>query len=300
VIWDTNNRWHSSFNDYCLRVGDELGLIYGFVNDGLYSPSEFTFDPNQNFTAFPIPLELDANGKRVSGTVINQVLNASNSGDPTLPGKIKFKDLNNDGYITEADRTVIGNTNPKVQGGFGLSGQWKGFDLSANFYYMLDFDINNATAYALSSSTTSGSNFTNVLTKFNNRWIYTNPEDGECMYRNYYIDGSVDTYIAMNQGRTLWNPADVVNNVTMSAFIEDGSFLRMQDLTIGYTFPSKVARKLGLSKLRLYASGSNLFILTNYSGYDPEVDIQTGLTPGMDYNRYPRNRAFSFGVNLNF
>ncbi|MDT3387417.1 MAG: hypothetical protein LIR46_06625, partial [Bacteroidota bacterium] len=77
-------------------------------------------------------------------------------------------------------------------------------------------------------------------------------------------------------------------------------FLRMQDLTIGYTFPSKVARKLGLSKLRLYASGSNLFILTNYSGYDPEVDIQTGLTPGMDYNRYPRNRAFSFGVNLNF
>lgn len=300
VIWDTNNRWHSSFNDYCLRVGDELGLIYGFVNDGLYSPSEFTFDPNQNFTAFPIPLELDANGKRVSGTVINQVLNASNSGDPTLPGKIKFKDLNNDGYITEADRTVIGNTNPKVQGGFGLSGQWKGFDFSANFYYMLDFDINNATAYALSSSTTSGSNFTNVLTKFNNRWIYTNPEDGECMYRNYYIDGSVDTYIAMNQGRTLWNPADVVNNVTMSAFIEDGSFLRMQDLTIGYTFPSKVARKLGLSKLRLYASGSNLFILTNYSGYDPEVDIQTGLTPGMDYNRYPRNRAFSFGVNLNF
>ena len=165
---------------------------------------------------------------------------------------------------------------------------------------MLDFDINNATAYALSSSTTSGSNFTNVLTKFNNRWIYTNPEDGECMYRNYYIDGSVDTYIAMNQGRTLWNPADVVNNVTMSAFIEDGSFLRMQDLTIGYTFPSNVAMKLGLSKLRLYASGSNLFILTNYSGYDPEVDIQTGLTPGMDYNRYPRNRAFSFGVNLNF
>lgn len=302
VIWSQNSRWKSNYNDYCLRVGDEVGLIYGFIYDGLYSPDEFTFDPTQNLLAVPIPLELDANGKRISGTVINQVSSSSNSGEATLPGKIKFKDLNNDGYITEDDRTLIGNTNPKVQGGFGLSGQWKGFDFSANFYYMLDFDINNATAYMLSS--TSGSNsssaFTNVLSKYTSRWRYVDTETGENMYRNYYMDNTVEKYISMNSGIVQWNPADVTNNITQSYFIEDGSFLRLQDITIGYTLPSRLTQKWGFSKLRFYASASNLFIITGYSGYDPEVDIQTGLTPGMDYNRYPRNRSFSFGVNLNF
>ena len=147
ILWNQNSRWKSSYNDYCLRVGDEVGLIYGFVYDGLYSPDEFTFDPNQNFLAIP-----------KEGTVINTIFDDSNSGEATLPGKIKFKDLNGDGQITASDdpnisddRTVIGNTNPKYQGGFGLSGQYKDWDFTANFTYMLDFDINNATAYALSS-----------------------------------------------------------------------------------------------------------------------------------------------------
>lgn len=300
VLWDQNSRWKSSYNDYCLRVGDELGLIYGFVYDGLYSPEEFDFDPNRNFLAVPKPLTFDKDGRRVSGTVINQVSASSNSGEATLPGKIKFKDLDGDGYITEKDRTVIGNTNPKVQGGFGVSGQWKGFDFTANFYYMLDFDVNNASAYALSSSTKNRNEFTNVLDKFTDHWQYVNPATGECMYKNYYLDNSVESYIGMNAGKSLWNPADVVNNLTQSYFIEDGSFLRLQDVTIGYTLPAKLTRRWGISKLRFYASASNLFIITGYSGYDPEVDIQTGLTPGMDYNRYPRNRAFSLGVNLNF
>jgi TonB-linked SusC/RagA family outer membrane protein len=301
VIWDQNDRWKSSFNDYCIKVGDEVGLIYGFVYDGLYSPDEFTFDASQNFLAVPKETEwTDENGVKHNATVINSVFNNSNSGEATLPGKIKFKDLNNDGVIDENDRTVIGNTNPKYQGGFGFNGQWKGFDFSVNFNYMLDFDINNATAYTLSSSEGNSNKFHNVLSKFRNSWRYTRDGDGECMYKNYYIDGSVDEYIAMNAGKTLWNPTDVVNKVTHSYFIEDGSFLRCQDLTIGYTLPNKITKRWGLSKLRFYASASNLFIITGYSGYDPEVDIQTGLTCGMDYNRYPRNRSFVFGANINF
>jgi TonB-linked SusC/RagA family outer membrane protein len=298
ILWNQNSRWKSSYNDYCLRVGDEVGLIYGFVYDGLYSPDEFTFDPNQNFLAIP-----------KEGTVINTIFDDSNSGEATLPGKIKFKDLNGDGQITASDdpnisddRTVIGNTNPKYQGGFGLSGQYKDWDFTANFTYMLDFDINNATAYALSSvSGAKGqTSFTNVLSKFTNCWRYTREGDYENVYKNYYDDGATDEYIAMNAGKTLWNPSDVTNNVTHSYFIEDGSFLRCSDVTIGYTFPTKLSKKWGMSKLRAYVSASNLFIITGYSGYDPEVDIQTGLTPGMDYNRYPRNRSFVFGVNLNF
>ncbi len=288
VIWNQNDRWKSSYNDYCLRVGDQVGLIYGFVYDGLYSMDEFNFDPAQNMQAIP-----------KEGTVINNVLNKSNSGEATLPGKIKFKDINGDGIIDENDRVVIGNTNPKFQGGFGFNGQWKGFDFNVNFNYMVDFDVNNATAYQLSSSENNDRKFYNVLSQFNDRWKYTRP-DGECLYKNTHLDGSVELYRELNANASIWNPTDVTNKVTHSYFIEDGSFLRCQDLTIGYTLPQRMTRKAGISRLRLYASATNLFIITNYSGYDPEVDVQTGLTPGMDYNRYPRSRGFVIGTNITF
>jgi hypothetical protein len=98
----------------------------------------------------------------------------------------------------------------------------------------------------------------------------------------------------------LWNPTDVTTKLTQSYFIEDASFLRCSDITIGYTLPKSLTQKVGVSKARFYVSASNLFIITGYSGYDPEVDIQTGLTCGMDYNRYPRARSFVFGTNITF
>ena len=307
VLYNTSSRWHSADEgDYKLQVGGELGLFYGYVYDGIYSPDEFYFDPVKSNQAVPWSDEnphYDENGNRLPNTVVidPSVLAASNSGDPTLPGKVKLKDLDGDGRITTADKTVIGNTNPKYQGGFGLSGQWKSFDFSMNFTYMLDFDVYNATAYALSSSTKNQYDFYNVFDKFNgSMWRYTRPEDGECMYKNTSIDGSVDLYLAMNKNATRWNPADLVTNQMLSNFVEDGSFLRCTDLTIGYTLPKELTKKWGVSKLRVYGSASNLFIITGYSGYDPEVDVQSGLTPSMDYNRYPRNRAFSFGVNVTF
>ena len=313
VIWDQNNRWRSSFNDYALRVGDEVGLIYGFIYDGLYSMDEFYYDPTQNLQALPwgstaaengtskdAP-SIDDNGVEREKTIINQVSASSNSGIATLPGKIKFKDLDGDGYITENDRTVIGNTNPKVQGGFGLNGQWKAFDFTMNFHYMLDFDVNNATAYTLASAESNNRNFYNSLSEFAEKgWRYTRDIDGETMYKAYFIDGSVDMYRELNEGRTLWSPTDVTSKITHSYFIEDGSFLRCQDLTIGYTLPRSLTQKCGISRARFYVSTSNLFIITGYTGYDPEVDVQTGLTPGMDYNRYPRSRSFLVGTNITF
>lgn len=314
VIWDQNDRWKSAYNDYCMKVGDEVGLIYGFVYDGLYGFDEFYFDPLNNYQAVPWGSSAADNGTskdcapREDGyvTVINDISGDSNSGIATLPGKIKFKDLDGDGRITENDRTVIGNTNPKIQGGIGLSGQWKNLDFNANFTYMLDYDINNATSYMLSSSINNKNKFHNVLSKFSNGWQYNDIDGsitgtkGDILYKLYYVDNSVAMYKNHNSGRSLWNPADVTKNITHSYFIEDGSFLRCSDITIGYTLPSKFIKKLGISKARFYASATNLFIITNYSGYDPEVDIQTGLTCGMDYNRYPRARSFVFGTNITF
>lgn len=313
-VWDNNNRWHSAYNDYCLRVGDEVGLIYGFVYDGLYQPDEFYFDPQNNFTALPWGSSAADNGTsknvqpREDGyvTVINDVSGTSQSGAATLPGKVKFKDLDGDGRITQNDRTVIGKTTPQIQGGFGLSGQWKNWDFSANFTFMLDYDINNATAYALSSASTGRDDYYNVLSKFANGWQYNDIDGnltgtkGDILYKLYYVDNGVQIYKNANAGRTLWNPADVTSNITNSYFIEDASFLRCNDITVGYTLPKSLTKKFGVSKARFYFSASNLFIITNYTGYDPEVDIQTGLTCGMDYNRYPRARSFVFGTNITF
>ena len=314
VIWRQNSRWKSDYQDYCLKVGDEIGLIYGFVYDGLYQFDEFYFDESLQRVALPWGSSAADNGTsknvgpREDGyvTVINEVSGDSNSGKATLPGKIKFKDLNGDGRITEDDRTVIGNTNPKVQGGFGLSGQYKDFDFSCNFTYMLDFDLNNATAYTLSSSEKNKNNFYNVLSKFNDGWLYNDfygtmaetANKGENFYKNN--NSSIEIYKAANAGRTLWNPTDVTKKVTHSYFIEDASFLRCSDITVGYNLPKSVLKKIGIQKARFYLSASNLFIITGYSGYDPEVDIQTGLTCGMDYNRYPRSRSFVFGTNITF
>ena len=313
-VWRTNSRWNTAYSDYCLRVGDEVGLIYGFVYDGLYGFDEFYFDPLNSYQAVPWGSSAADNGTskdcapREDGyvTVINDISGDSNSGIATLPGKIKFKDLDGDGRITENDRTIIGNTNPKVQGGFGLSGQYKDFDFTTNFTFMLDYDINNATAYVLSSSEGNKNTFHNVLADYADGWQYNDIDGsrtgtkGDILYKLYYVDDCVNIYKDANEGRTLWNPTDVTKKITHSYFIEDGSFLRCNDITIGYTLPKKVIQKAGISKARFYVSASNLFIITGYSGYDPEVDIQTGLMPSMDLNRYPRNRAFVFGTNITF
>ena len=318
-LYNTAGKWKSSIeNDYVMQVGGELGLFYGFVYDGLYNWDEFTYPETASYEATPNN-KATLNGMLIGGTVTdgyenntgNGIFSSSNSGYSTLPGKIKLKDLNGDGQIDQKDMTVIGNTNPKWQGGFGLSGQWKSFDFTANFTYMLDFDVYNATAFAMSSSSSSQYNFFNVDSKFaDKRWRYTAPEGfvdndghnitGETLYKNGYINGALGLYKNLNANASLWNPADVVNNVMFSYFVEDGSFLRCTDVTVGYTLPNLITKKFGIEKVRAYVSASNLFILTSYSGYDPEVDVQSGLTPSMDYNRYPRSRTFSFGLNVTF
>ena len=156
----------------------------------------------------------------------------------------------------------------------------------------------------LSSSSSTATTYNNVLAKFgrSNRWAYTadfGSHDDYTTTSKTVLDQTTD-YLTMNANKSLWNPADVVTNTINSYFVEDGSFLRCQHITVGYTFPKKIINKIYLSKLRAYFSAGNLFMITGYSGYDPEVDVQSGLTPSMDYNRYPRSRTFSFGINATF
>ena len=231
------------------------------------------------------------------------IFDSNRAGVATLPGKPKFKDLNGDGKIDDKDRTVIGRTTPKFQGGFGLNAQWKNFDFVANFTYFLDFDVYNATAYYLSSSigNTNGK-YLNVFSEFADRWTYVYGIDNTFgnTVAGTYFDELRERYITDNAGQTRWNPADLRKDYTVSKFVEDGSFLRCTDITLGYSLPSNIIKHAGMSKCRFYASVTNPFIITNYSGFDPEVDVQSGLTPSYDFNRYPRSRSYVLGINLSF
>ncbi len=301
VLWTTSSRWSSSYDDFCLVEGGQVGLIYGFIYDGIYQFDEFE---RSGFNYAP-----------KDGTLNSDAIFG------TYPGRIKFKDISGpdgvpDGVINEYDRTVIGNTNPKVQGGFGITARYKNFDLTANFTYMVDFDILNATAYDLSSAVNSSTtNPLNVLSKFSydNRWVYfgdiyrTNADGstylynmGEPLISNSQHIEYLDVYEQLNGNKTLWNPNDVTSRYTHSYFVEDGSFLRLNDITLGYTLPQKITKRVGIERLRFYVTCSNLFCITGYSGYDPEVDIQSGLTPSVDYNRYPRSHGYLFGLNISF
>ena len=113
----------SAGNNYRLEVGGEVGLIYGYVYDGLYGFDEFTYNTGTGVFD-PIPQEFDENGKLISGTILmDNMYNSNDQGTQTQPGKPKFRDLNGDGVIDENDKTIIGRTTPKLQGGFGLNGQ---------------------------------------------------------------------------------------------------------------------------------------------------------------------------------
>ena len=124
-------------------------------------------------------------------------------------------------------------------------------------------------------------------------------------WTNLNEDGTVcndpDRLAAMNAHTSMWSPF-MNKSIFHSWAVEDGSFLRLNTLTVGYTFPQEWMKKLYVSNLRLYFTGSNLFCLTNYSGFDPEVDTRRNyrVTPGVDYSAYPKSRQYVFGINLSF
>lgn len=271
-------------DDYRAYVGGTTGLIYGFVNDGFYTVDDFKpFD-----------------SKSRTWTLKDGVVNSSPlSGDPR-PGNAKFKKLTavdessaNPYTLTDADRTVIGNTTPKFSGGFGLNATFKGFDVNVFFNFMYDFDVFNANKVMMTTWASNNYNNFSMDISSEKRWRNFDDMGNEIRY-------SPEVLAEFNKNATMWNPTSIGRPIAMSYAVEDGSFLRLNTATIGYTLPRAWTTKVGLSKVRFYMSSYNLFTITGYSGYDPEVDIATGLTPNIDNNRYPRSRTYTFGAQLTF
>ncbi len=280
-----NSGWASTdlryADDYKVIVGQGVGLMYGFVADGMYTVDDFI----QNGTGYTLKSGVpDSRGMNALGVT------------GLRPGVVKFKDLDGNGIIDINDRTVIGHGQPKSFGGFGLNAAYKGFDISTFFNFVTGNNVYNAAKirFNMQYRTT----YLNMLGTVN----YDN--------RYHYIDaaGNLVTDLVeltkLNPNPSIWSPFSMglTSPVVSSWAIEDGSFLRLNTISIGYTLPKKLTSKAYINKFRVYCTVYNAFLWTKYSGYDPEVNTlrNNGLTPGFDESAYPRSRNFTAGVNVTF
>ena len=266
-------------DDYIVRVGDPLGLMYGFVTDGYYTVDDFTYnEATSTYTIKP-------------GVANNAGLVFAGFG----PGNYKFMDIASpvdDGSLVtfDNDRTVIGNANPKHIGGLNLMMNYKNFDRSLFLNWVYGNDIYNANKIEFTSGYRR---YTNLLADMGSgrRWI-TIDDQGVVVTNPVQL-------AEINKNAETWKPP-VGRYLFHSWAVEDGSFLRVNNLTLGYTIPSKLTKTVRIDNVRVYFTANNLHTFTRYSGYDPEVDTRrrTPMTPGVDYSAYPRSKSYIFGLNI--
>ncbi|MGE0079286.1 MAG: SusC/RagA family TonB-linked outer membrane protein [Bacteroidales bacterium] len=270
-------------DDYWIAEGHPVGEMYGYIADGRYEVSDFeSYDAGSDTWILKAGV---ADNSAVIGT------NALRPGAMKLKN-VKDLDTETPGTVNSNDRVVIGNANPKHTGGFTINGRFHGFDLSANFNWSYGNDVYNADKIEFTTARDRYRNMIDVMAD-GKRW--TNIDAAG----NLVNDPA--TLEALNEKTTMWSPYST-RRVFSSWAVEDGSFLRLKTLSLGYTLPNKITNKVKIKSCRIYATVYNVFILTNYSGFDPEVSTRrkSGLTPGVDYSAYPKSRQILFGINLNF
>ncbi|OQP47384.1 SusC/RagA family protein [Niastella yeongjuensis] len=276
-----NSGWQGSdgVDDYLVKVGEPAGLMYGFVTDGFFKVDDFDFDGATQ--TYKLKANIANNG--VYGTA--------------QPGMLKWKDISGpngepDGQITaDYDRVVIGNANPKFTGGWNNQFTYKSFDLSVFVNFVYGNDIYNANKIEWTDGAFPNLNTLNIMkdrfTNINaNGQRVTDPKE----------------LAALNENAKIWTPVRVQRWWLHSWAIEDGSYLRFNNITVGYSLPKTVINKIKLTTFRVFATVNNLATLTSYSGFDPDVTARRSdpLTPGVDFAAYPRSRTWVFGLNVTF
>jgi TonB-linked SusC/RagA family outer membrane protein len=235
--------------------------------------------PNDNgFTLVGQPLGVFY-GYQVQGIfqTADEIRTAATQSAQTAPGDIRFRDLNGDGIINDRDRTIIGNPNPKAVGGVTNNFSYKGIELSVFFQGSFGNDIYNQNRETLEAMSAPLNQDTRVL----NRWTPTNTNT--------------------NVPRAVFG--DPNSNARYSdRFLEDGSYVRLKNLTLAYSLPTTLTKRALLRTVRVYATAQNLITWTHYSGYDPEVSSAPFSTTGFgrDFGVYPQARTYTLGINANF
>jgi TonB-linked SusC/RagA family outer membrane protein len=281
--------------DYILQVGKPVGMVRGYTYDGWYRVDDFDYTDG----IYTLKKGVPDIASGIIGTVYGTNAHKP-GGQSAYPGVIKFKDLNGDGVIDENDVSIIGNMTPKNTGGLNINSTFKNFDMALNFNWSYGNQVYDA----------------NYLAAF-----YGSKEDG--LYRNRlnYLSGAYRIYdIKDGQLESVADPAKLKalnanattflpyheNPVVSTLGIQDGSFLRLNTVTLGYSLPESLIQHLKISRLRIYGAIYNALIWTNYPGLDPEVNTNTSQgnaqypTIGLDWGSYPRARSYTIGLNVEF
>lgn len=260
-------------------VGQPIGQFYGYKVIGRFEKAtDFYYkdaDGNVKPTAIPSGMTISETGVWI--------------------GDYIFQDINEDGVINEEDRTYIGNPEPNFTYGFSNSFQYKNFDLTIGITGSYGNEVVNYQRRWLENPREN----TNLLTKASQYAVLSKIDpNGPVDYRNLQITGG-DPYMP----RMAASSAASTSNYRYSdKFVEDGSYLRIQNISFGYFFPKRWTSKIKIENLKLYANLQNVYTFTKYSGYDPEVGStnQDALMTGLDNARYPSPRIYTFGLNLTF
>lgn len=257
------------------EIGKPLYQFYGYVTDGIYQD----FEDLQNS---PKAETYPADGTSFGSNTV-------------WVGDQKFKDLNGDGKITEADRTIIGNPWPDFTFGWTNTFYWKNFDLSIFITGSVGNDVMNYLSIKLTDMKSAWSNYTTAIND-RARLVAIDPNIGYNDIRNVRVT-NLDAKLPR---ATVNDPND--NDRISDRYIEDGSYVRLKNISLGYTFDKKLLKKTGLESLRLYANIQNVCTITGYDGYDPEIGVNTSGNNvyGFDNGRYPSPITYSFGLNLTF
>lgn len=270
----------ATYQDFLVEVGQPMGQFYGYVTDGFYTVDDFNYDATARTYTLKDGI---ANSRDV----------ALGNRDPQ-PGDLKLKKLTNtsDMRISAADRTVLGNAQPKFIGGFNQQFSYKGFDASIFMNFSVGNKVYNANKIEFTTQYLYRDN--NMLSFMNDRWKWYDANGVKV------TDPSELT--KLNANTKYWTPPG--GQYFLHSFaIEDGSFLRISNVTIGYSVPQNLLKRTKVfSQFRIYATVNNLVTLTGYSGYDPEANTRRSnpLTPGVDYAAYPRSRYVLAGINVAF
>lgn len=261
-------------------VGQPIGQFWGYKVIGRFDKATDFYYRDENGNVRPVALP-EGNTISESGTWI---------------GDYRYADINGDGVINNEDCTYIGNPEPKFTYGIGNTFTWKGFDLNIFFNGSYGNKAMNLTRYRIEDPRVNN----NVLKSALNfaKVEVIDPALPENDFRNLRVANPDATSMPAIQ------KTDANANYTRISdlLIEDASYIRLQNISLGYTFPSKWMKKANISTLRLYANIQNVYTWSKYKGLDPEIGAMWGdaLMTGVDYGRYPSPRIYTFGVNISF
>jgi TonB-dependent starch-binding outer membrane protein SusC len=277
----------SSRIDYMIKVGQPLGQFYGYKYDGVYTTDDFTQNGDGSYT-------LNNGVARLSGATVANI----------KPGDVKYvctagnTDSNGNPIWSTSDRTVLGNAQPKFQGGINNTFVYKGFDLTIFANFVVGNKVFNMSSQRFIGPYLANQNTLSVM---KDRFTLIDPSTGQ-------ESTSLSTLASLNPQQyskdAMWSLNSnnkIAVTDALDYYLEDGSFLRIGQIVLGYSLPKSWLQRVKINTAHIYLTLNNVYTFTKYSGYDPEVSSTSSqLTAGIDNSSYPRSKSYVIGINLSF